>query len=109
LTAAKQREAVVRQEIAARQLAGFDVRGDDRSFHCWWQLPGGWRADTFVAAAARLGIGVVRAAAFTVDGSHAPAAVRVGLATPPRDVLAQALGTLADLARTAPEDAVAAD
>ncbi|MEU8971889.1 PLP-dependent aminotransferase family protein [Streptomyces monashensis] len=107
LTAAKQREAVVRQEIAARQLAGFDVRGDDRSFHCWWQLPGGWRADTFVAAAARLGIGVVPAAAFTVDDSHAPAAVRVGLATPPRDVLAQALGTLADLARTAPEDAVA--
>ncbi|MEU8687176.1 PLP-dependent aminotransferase family protein [Streptomyces sp. NPDC048665] len=107
LAAAKRREAVVRQEIAARRLAGFDVRGEDRSFHCWWRLPGGWRADTFVAAAARLGIGVVPAAAFTVGEAQAPAAVRVGLATPPRDVLAQALGTLADLARTAPEDAVA--
>lgn len=107
LVAAKQREAAVRQEIAARQLAGFEVRSDERSYHCWWQLPRPWRADTFVAAAARHGIGVVPAAAFTVGSGHAPAAVRVGLATPEPDVLARALTTLAGLARCAPEDLVA--
>lgn len=106
LVAAKQREAAARQEIAARQLAGFTVRSHPCSYHCWWQLPRQWRADTFVAAAARHGIGVVPAAAFTVGDSHAPNAVRVGLATPRPDILPQALGTLAELGRSAPEDLV---
>ncbi|WP_189315494.1 aminotransferase-like domain-containing protein [Streptomyces brasiliensis] len=106
LVVAKQREAVRRQELAARRLADFTVRGDPRSFHCWWQLPRPWRADTFVAAAARHGIAVVPAAAFTTDAHHAPNAVRLGLATPRPDVLAQALTTLADLAHTAPDDLV---
>ncbi|AOR33548.1 GntR family transcriptional regulator [Streptomyces fodineus] len=106
LVRAKQREAVARQRIAARELAGFAVRSDPRSYHCWWQLPHPWRADTFVAAAARHGIGVVPAAAFTIGSGHAPAAVRLGLATARADVLAQALGTLAGLARSAPEDLV---
>ncbi|MFF1464679.1 PLP-dependent aminotransferase family protein [Streptomyces sp. NPDC058330] len=107
LVDAKQREAAVRQEIAARRLTGFAVRSDPRSYHCWWQLPRPWRADTFVAAAARHGIGVVPAAAFTIGGSHAPNAIRVGLASPQPDVLSQALGTLAEIARSAPEDLVA--
>ncbi|MGC9495113.1 PLP-dependent aminotransferase family protein [Streptomyces sp. WG7] len=106
LVDAKQREAAVRQEIAARHLAGFAVQSDPRSYHCWWQLPRPWRADTFVAAAARHGIGVVPAAAFTIGGGHAPNAIRVGLASPQPDVLSQALGTLAGLARSAPEDLV---
>lgn len=106
LVAAKQREASVRQEIAARHLAGFAVQSDPRSYHCWWRLPRPWRADTFVAAAARHGIGVVPAAAFTIGGNHAPNAIRLGLASPQPDVLSQALGTLAELARSAPEDLV---
>ncbi|MGW6745042.1 aminotransferase-like domain-containing protein [Streptomyces sp. NPDC055025] len=104
LVAAKQREAAVRQEIAARHLAGFAVRSDPRSYHCWWRLPRPWRADTFVAAAARHGIGVVPAAAFTTGPHHAPNAIRLGLASPHPDVLSQALGTLAELARSTPED-----
>ncbi|OPF80401.1 hypothetical protein VT50_0213235 [Streptomyces antioxidans] len=106
LVAAKQREAAVRQGIAAGHLADFAVRTDPRSYYCWWQLPRPWRADTFVAAAARHGIGVVPAAAFTVNGHHAPNAVRLGLASPARDVLARALGTLVELARSTPEDRV---
>ncbi|MDO0929814.1 PLP-dependent aminotransferase family protein [Streptomyces sp. TG1A-8] len=106
LVDAKQREAAVRQKIAAQRLAGFAVQSDPRSYHCWWQLPRPWRADTFVVAAARHGIGVVPAAAFTAGGSHAPNAIRLGLASPQRDVLSQALGTLAGLARSAPEDLV---
>ncbi|MFE0509390.1 PLP-dependent aminotransferase family protein [Streptomyces sp. NPDC058964] len=106
LVEAKQREAAVRQEIAARHLAGFAVRSDPRSYHCWWQLPRPWRADTFVAAAARHGIGVVPAAAFTAGDNHAPNAIRLGLASPGRDALSRALTTLAELARSAPEDLV---
>ncbi|MER5913698.1 PLP-dependent aminotransferase family protein [Streptomyces sp. NPDC001982] len=106
LVVAKQREAARRQELAARHLAGFAVRSDPRSFHCWWQLPAPWRADTFVAAAARHGIGVVPAAAFTTDAHHAPNAVRLGLATPHPEVLAKALTTLAALARSTPDDLV---
>ncbi|MCT2591524.1 PLP-dependent aminotransferase family protein [Streptomyces sp. N2-109] len=106
LVEAKQREAAVRQEIAARHLAGFAVQSDPRSYHCWWQLPRPWRADTFVAAAARHGIGVVPAAAFTIGRNHAPNAIRLGLASPQPDVLSQALATLVELARSAPEDLV---
>ncbi|MFJ9899094.1 PLP-dependent aminotransferase family protein [Streptomyces sp. NPDC091280] len=104
LVAAKQREAAVRQGIAAQRLAGFAVHGDPRSFHCWWRLPRPWRADTFVAAASRHGIGVVPAAAFTVDPDHSPNAIRLGLATPEPETLSRALNTLAELARSAPED-----
>lgn len=103
LVAAKQREAAVRQEIAARHLAGFAVRGEPYSYHCWWRLPRPWRADTFVAAAARHGIGVVPATAFTV-GPQAPPAVRLALASPPPEALTRALTTLATLARSTPED-----
>ncbi|GGU88127.1 GntR family transcriptional regulator [Streptomyces filipinensis] len=106
LVDAKQREAAVRQEIAGRHLAGFAVRSHPLSYHCWWQLPRPWRADTFVAAAARHGIGVVPAAAFTVGGSHAPNAIRLGLASPRPDVLSHALGVLVELARSAPDDLV---
>ncbi|MER5772481.1 aminotransferase-like domain-containing protein [Streptomyces sp. NPDC001985] len=106
LVRAKQREASVRQEIAARHLGRFAVRGDPHSYYCWWELPRPWRADTFVAAAARHGIGVTPAAAFAIGRSHAPNAVRLGLASPRPDVLSQALATLADLARTAPDDLV---
>lgn len=106
LVEAKQREAAVRQEIAARHLAGFAVQSDPRSYHCWWQLPRPWRADTFVAAAARHGIGVVPAAAFTTGNNHAPNAIRLGLASPQPDILSRALRTLAELARSAPEELV---
>ncbi|MGR3932295.1 aminotransferase-like domain-containing protein [Streptomyces sp. BRA346] len=106
LVQAKQREARVRQEIAGELLGDFTVQSDPLSYYCWWQLPRPWRADTFVAAAARHGIGVAPAAAFTVSGNHAPNAIRLGLASPRIDVLPQALSTLAALARSAPDDFV---
>ncbi|MGW1772295.1 aminotransferase-like domain-containing protein [Streptomyces sp. NPDC002104] len=106
LVEAKQREAVVRQGLAARHLAGFEVRSDPCSFHCWWRLPRPWRSDTFVAAAARHGIGVAPAAAFTVGRNNAPNAIRLGLASPQADVLVQALDTLAAIARSTPDDLV---
>ncbi|SFK98347.1 PLP-dependent aminotransferase family protein [Streptomyces pini] len=104
---AKRRDASARREIAARRLEGFAVGGDPSSYFCWWELPPPWRADTFVAAAARHGIAVTPAAAFAADGLRAPHAVRLALASPPPDVLARALDTLAALARSGPEQACA--
>ncbi len=104
LTAAKRADAAARQRVAAAQLAGFNVAADPVSYHCWWELPPPWRADTFVAAAAQLGIAVTPAAAFAVSPGQAPSAVRLALASPPVPALGSALQALARLARGAPAD-----
>ncbi|HZC25810.1 MAG TPA: PLP-dependent aminotransferase family protein [Actinopolymorphaceae bacterium] len=101
---AKRRDATARQAVASERLAGLDLRADPHAYHCWWLLPEPWRADTFVAAAGRLGIAVTPAGAFTVSAGHVPNAVRLALASPSLDVLATALEALARLARRAPED-----
>ncbi|WP_030234142.1 PLP-dependent aminotransferase family protein [Streptomyces sp. NRRL S-350] len=96
--AAKRADAAARQLLAREVLAGRRVQADPCSYYLWWELPGGWRAETFVAAAARAGISVTPATAFTVDPRLSPPAVRVGLASPPLPVLARALETLARIA-----------
>lgn len=98
---AKRADAAARQQLVADRLAGFTVHADPRTYHCWWELPQPWRADTFVAAAAREGIAVTPAAAFAVGA--APNAVRLALASPPLDRLKAALEVLAGIARAAPE------
>lgn len=100
----KRADAVVRQRLVRERFDGFDVRADPASYHCWWELPEPWRAETFVAAAARRGIAVSPAAAFAVSPRRAPNAVRLALASPSHAVLSTALETLAGLARTRPED-----
>ncbi|MDT3397369.1 PLP-dependent aminotransferase family protein [Streptomyces sp. B1866] len=105
MEAAKREDAAARQRIVADRLAGEAVRADPHAYHCWWELPEPWRAETFVAAAARLGIAVTPAAAFAAGPARAPAAVRLALASPPRDTLVRALDALAELARGTPEDA----
>jgi DNA-binding transcriptional MocR family regulator len=99
LVGAKRRDAAARQEIARKILHGYAVRGDPHAYHCWWELPEPWRAETFVAAAARHGIAVTPAAAFAVGPGHSPNAVRLALAAPPVDTLTAALQVLAALAR----------
>jgi DNA-binding transcriptional MocR family regulator len=98
LEAGKRAAAAERQALVAERLAGFSVRADPAAYHCWWELPAPWRAETFVAAAGRRGIAVTPAAAFAVGPAHAPNAVRLALA-PPVPVLAAALDVLAGLAR----------
>src|SRR5439155_15178769 len=100
----KRADAAVRQRLAGERLSGFSLRADPNAYHCWWELPAPWRADTFVAAASRRGIAVTPAAAFAVGNGHAPNAVRLALASPPLPVLDTALETPAALARTAPGD-----
>ncbi|MEU0812456.1 hypothetical protein [Streptomyces sp. NPDC005970] len=101
----KRQDAAVRQRIAAERLAGFTVRADPCAYRCWWELPDPWRAETFVAAAARRGISVTPAGAFAVGPGHAPNAVRLALSSPPPDTLSHALGVLAELAHGTPDDA----
>jgi DNA-binding transcriptional MocR family regulator len=102
IEAAKREDARARQDIVRARVS---VQADERAYHCWWPLPDPWRAETFVAAAARRGIAVTPAAAFVVGSGRAPNAVRLALASPPTGVLAQALDVLAALAGTTPEDA----
>jgi DNA-binding transcriptional MocR family regulator len=105
ITQAKRRDATARQEIVRKQLAGFAIQSDARAYHCWWELPAPWRAETFVAAAARRGIAVTPAAAFAVGPGHAPNAVRLALGSPPLDLLSSGLEVLARLAHGVQEDA----
>ncbi|MEW2065783.1 PLP-dependent aminotransferase family protein [Streptomyces sp. NPDC007346] len=104
LVRAKQRQAVERQEIARRHLGDFVTRSAPGSYYRWWELPRPWRADTFVAAAARHGIAVTPAAAFSVGRHRGAHAIRLGLASPTEETLSRALATLGDLARSAPDD-----
>jgi DNA-binding transcriptional MocR family regulator len=104
IEAAKRVDALARQRIVANRLAGFTVRADRRAFHCWWVLPEPWRAEMFVAAAAREGIAVTPAAAFAVGPGRAPNAVRLAVSAPPLDVLESTLDKLAKLAGGRPED-----
>jgi DNA-binding transcriptional MocR family regulator len=100
----KRSDAAARQRLVAERLAGSAVRADPASYHCWWELPPPWRAETFVAAAARRGVAVTPGAAFAVSASHAPNAVRLALGTPPLPVLDAALTTLAAIAAGLPAD-----
>lgn len=106
---AKRADAQARQSLMRKFLAGQVVRADPRAYHCWWELPEPWRAETLVAAAARRGIALTPAAAFTVGSGRAPNAVRLALASPPPEMLATALDTLATLARANPEDSAATE
>ncbi|WP_410591598.1 PLP-dependent aminotransferase family protein [Amycolatopsis sp. lyj-23] len=102
IEAAKRRDAAARASVVAEKLPG--LRGDPASYHRWWALPEPWRAETFVAAAARRGIALSPAAAFAVLPGHAPNAVRLAVSAPPVATLASALDVLAGLASGSPDD-----
>jgi DNA-binding transcriptional MocR family regulator len=102
VSAAKRKDAAARQRILARACEGLAVKADARAYHAWLPLPDAWRADTFVAAAARRGIAITPGSAFAAAPGHAPNAVRLALASPEPTVLEQSLRTLAALARSAP-------
>ncbi|MBT2493127.1 PLP-dependent aminotransferase family protein [Streptomyces sp. ISL-96] len=99
VTAAKRADTAARHRLVQRVLGGFRIRTDQCAYYCWWELPAPWRTDTFVAAAAARGIAITPGSAFAVPPHTAPDAVRIGLASPAREVLSYALETLAELAR----------
>lgn len=91
---AKRADAASRQRLAREVLEGLSLRGDPRAYHLWLELPDHWRAEAFAAAAARQGIAITPASAFTIGTGHAPNAVRLALASPDFDGLRDALGRL---------------
>ncbi|MDA2811522.1 PLP-dependent aminotransferase family protein [Nocardiopsis sp. RSe5-2] len=105
LVEGKRLAAERRQGIAAACLEGEAVTADPGAFHLWWELPEGWRAEAFTAAAARRGIAVTPASAFAVGRGRSPAAVRLALVAPGEGELRAALEVLARLARSSPEEA----
>jgi len=80
LEADKRREAIDRQTLAQKALSGFRVRANRHAYHLYLELPDKLRADEFVQAVAARGIAITPASAFSVSASHAPNAVRIGLA-----------------------------
>jgi DNA-binding transcriptional MocR family regulator len=105
VAALKREDAMARQSIARRKLAAWNPKGDTRAYHLWLDLPEGWRADTFIAAAAQRGISLVPGAAFAVGRGHAPNAVRLALASPPVASLQWSLDSLVRLLN-APGDSI---
>jgi DNA-binding transcriptional MocR family regulator len=101
----KQAHATARHALARQVLggAGLGLVGDPRAYHLWLELPGHWRAETFVAAAARRRIAVSPAADFAVGSGHAPDAVRLALAAPSDAALRPALEMLRELALAGPD------
>lgn len=104
IVARKRQEARRRQSLMARLLAPHATRADPGSYHLWLELPPGWRADAFAAAAARAGVAVTPASAFTMAPGHAPAAVRLALGLPPPDALRVAGRRLQWILGRAPDD-----
>jgi DNA-binding transcriptional MocR family regulator len=105
LVLAKRGEAIRRNALARQILGdgGLVLRGDSRAYHLWLELPEPWRAETFVAAAARRGIAVSPAAEFAAAPGHAPNAVRLALAAPEQAALRPALETLLETALAGPD------
>ncbi|BFL62318.1 Aminotransferase class-i [Roseomonas mucosa] len=105
----RKRQDARRRNALARGLlggAGLSLRGDPRAYHLWLELPDPWRAETFVAAAARRRIAVSPAAEFAAGPGHAPDAVRLALAAPAEAALRPALETLLELALNGPDAAI---
>jgi DNA-binding transcriptional MocR family regulator len=99
----KRAETRRRNSTARRVLAGAGFTGGPAAPHLWLTLPEPWRADDFVAAARRRGVGVIPAAAFAVV-RQPPEAVRICLgAQTTAERVEQALVRLAELLASAPE------
>jgi DNA-binding transcriptional MocR family regulator len=104
LAEAKRAETRRRNRVARRILSGIPgivVAGDPAAPHLWLTLPERWRADDFVAAAQRRGVGIIPAAAFAAL-RQPPEAVRICLGAQQAERVEQALGRLAELLASEP-------
>lgn len=101
----KRADSRLRQALVADCLAGHRIQTDPRAYHVWLELPEGWRADSFTAAAARAGIALTPGSAFAVVPGHSPNAVRLGLGLPAHPELRKALTRIGALLAARPEEA----
>ena len=93
-----------RRWLALDLLAGLGVRGQPGVPILWLPLPEPWRAEDFVARLAAAGVILRPASDFRVGAGDAPEAVRIALdCRQDRAKLAQALATIAQMARSGPD------
>jgi DNA-binding transcriptional MocR family regulator len=104
LSRLKRLDARARQKLAADRLSGFEIQGNERSYHLWLTLPAHWRSQTLVTAAARRDIALTPSTTFAVTPGHAPNAVRLALAGPTMDQLDSGLRTLAAMLNAREDD-----
>ncbi|MER6209939.1 PLP-dependent aminotransferase family protein [Streptomyces sp. NPDC001642] len=91
----RREDAAARQDIARAALAGLDITAHPLSYIVWLALQPHQRTDHAAAVLAEQGILVSTADAFAT-GPTVPRALRLALATPPRDELAAALRSVKD-------------
>ncbi|MFB7532707.1 PLP-dependent aminotransferase family protein [Streptomyces sp. NPDC056178] len=97
----RREDAAARQAIACATLAGMDITAHPGSYILWLGLKSYQRPDHVATVLAEKGILVSTADAFAT-GPHRPRALRLALATPPRDELGVALRCLKDTIDTIP-------
>ncbi|MFF4291810.1 PLP-dependent aminotransferase family protein, partial [Streptomyces sp. NPDC001633] len=97
----RREDAAARQDIARAALADMDITAHPVSYIVWLELKSHQRPDHVATVLAAKGILVSTADAFAT-GPHRPRALRLALATPPRDELGAALRCLKDTIDTIP-------
>lgn len=90
----KRADAVVRQQLARRLLAGAKLRSHPSSYFLWLELPDYLRADVVAADLQREGVIVTTAEPFSL-GPQSPQALRVALGSVSLEALERALRTVA--------------
>jgi len=100
LVAGVRTEAVARQRIAARALAGLRFAAEPEGYHLWLELPAGGDAERLVAGVRPLGLSAVVGEAFAVTPGSGSGYVRLSMGGPIDHVrLERALAHTASLAR----------
>jgi DNA-binding transcriptional MocR family regulator len=85
--------------MAAAALSGLNFNGDSDALHGWLELPKQWRAESFTAVCANLGIAVAPGSAFAVNKGVSPTAVRIAYSASDLTIWAAALKVVAELAQ----------
>lgn len=75
-------ESTAREAVARGTLGRFGLVSKPGSMHVWLPLPAPWSCDSFVRAAAAVGVLIRSAERFAVDNQIVPNAVRLSLSTP---------------------------
>jgi DNA-binding transcriptional MocR family regulator len=100
--ASKRVDAGEMYDIATAAFSGLNYSSSPDALHGWLTLPDEWRAETFTAACADLGIAVAPGCAFAVGKSVAPSGIRIAYSAPDMHTWKFALDEVASAARAHP-------
>lgn len=103
--ASKRADAREMFEIASTAFSELDYNSSPDALHGWLALPDHWRAESFTAGCAELGIAVAPGSVFAVGKSVAPSGVRIACSAPDLHTWKFALEEVAAVARAGPNSA----